>query len=109
MSKYLIRSIFDMKNVSRTFNNIELWGIDAILSICHIFKYHKTSGVVGRERMGTAFPHKKLSGNGVPTREILRDIFFIIAIKLATLDCYHVTHPVHIKPCQNYTSSFAMY
>ena len=26
-----------------------------------------TSGVVGRERMGTAFPHKKLSGNGVPT------------------------------------------
>ena len=22
--------------------------------------------------MGTAFPHKKLSGNGVPTREILR-------------------------------------
>ena len=35
----------------------------------------KTSGVVGRERMGTAFPHKKLSGNGVPTREISRDIF----------------------------------
>ena len=33
------------------------------------------SGVVGRERMGTAFPHKKLSGNGVPTIEILRDIF----------------------------------
>ena len=33
------------------------------------------SGVVGRERMGTAFPHKKLSGNGVPTREILRDIY----------------------------------
>ena len=31
-----------------------------------------SSGVVGRERMGTAFPHKKLSGNGVPTREILR-------------------------------------
>ena len=30
------------------------------------------SGVVGRERMGTAFPHNKLSGNGVPTREILR-------------------------------------
>ena len=32
------------------------------------------SGVVGRERMGTAFPHKKLSGNGVPTREFLRNI-----------------------------------
>ena len=29
---------------------------------------HNSSGVVGRERMGTAFPHKKLSGNGVPTR-----------------------------------------
>ena len=28
----------------------------------------KGSGVVGRERMGTAFPHKILSGNGVPTR-----------------------------------------
>ena len=35
------------------------------------------SGVVGRERMGTAFPHKKLSGNSVPTREILRDIFLL--------------------------------
>ena len=34
------------------------------------------SGVVGRERMGTAFPHKKLSGNGVPTREILTYIYF---------------------------------
>ena len=30
-------------------------------------------------------------GNGVPTREILRDIFFIIAIKLAIFHCYHVT------------------
>ena len=36
-----------------------------------------TSCVVGRERMGKAFPHKKLSGNGVPTREILRDIFLL--------------------------------
>ena len=36
------------------------------------------SGVVGRERMGTAFPHKKLSGNGVPTREILRYIFLLL-------------------------------
>ena len=41
--------------------------------------------------MGTAFPHKKLSGNGVPTRENLKDIFFIIAIKLAIFHCYHVT------------------
>ena len=38
------------------------------------------SGVVGRERMGTAFPHKKLSGNGVPTREILRDIFLLLLL-----------------------------
>ena len=34
------------------------------------------SGVVGRERMETAFPHKKLSGNGVPIREILRDSYY---------------------------------
>ena len=32
--------------------------------------------------MGTAFSHKKLSGNGVLTREILRYLF-IITIKLA--------------------------
>ena len=31
----------------------------------------------GGERMGIAFPHKKLSGNGVPTREILKDIFLL--------------------------------
>ena len=41
---------------------------------------HFSSGVVGRERMGTAFPHKKLSGNGVPTREILRDIFLLLPL-----------------------------
>ena len=40
-------------------------------------KIYLCSGVVGRERMGTAFPHKKLSGNGVPTREILRDSFLL--------------------------------
>ena len=45
------------------------------------------SGVVGRERMGTAFPHKKLSGNGVPTREILR-LLFIITIKFLTVNNY---------------------
>ena len=38
------------------------------------------SGVVGRERMGTAFPHKKLNGNGVSTREILRDIFLLLLL-----------------------------
>ena len=31
------------------------------------------SGVLGRERMGTAFPHKKLSGKfDVPTRELIK-------------------------------------
>ena len=37
--------------------------------------------------MGTAFSHKKLSGNGVPTREILRNIFLLLAI----FHCYYVT------------------
>ena len=48
------------------------------------------SGVVGRERMATAFPHKKLCGNDVPTREFLRNIF-IIAIRstLAVFHCHH--------------------
>ena len=48
------------------------------------------SGVVGRERMGMAFPHKKLSGNGVPTREILR-LFCIITIKFLTVNYYVTT------------------
>ena len=63
---------------------------------------HVYSGVVGRERMGTAFPHKSylsrqivtfldsigtryspfLLWNGVPTREILR-LFCIITIKIS--------------------------
>ena len=38
------------------------------------------SGVVGRERMGTAFPHNRLSGNCVPTREFLRDIFSLLLL-----------------------------
>ena len=45
------------------------------------------SGVVGRERMGTAFPHKKLSGNGVPTREILR---FYCYFYYQMLPCYNI-------------------
>ena len=45
--------------------------------ITYVDNVNVHSGVVGRERMGTAFPHKKLSGNGVPTREILRDIFLL--------------------------------
>ena len=68
-----------------------------------------SSGVVGRERMGTAFPHKKLSGKG--TREILSDSF-IVAIKLTIFYCYQVRlqHSVHLKPCQNYrTSELAKY
>ena len=50
------------------------------------------SGVVGRERMGTAFPHEKLSGNGVPTREILRYIFL-----LAIFHCHHIRAPETIS------------
>ena len=50
----------------------------------------RCSGVVGRERMGTAFPHKKLSGNGVPTREILK-LFCIITIKFLTVNNYVTT------------------
>ena len=39
-------------------------------------------GVVDRERMRTAFPHKKLIGNDVLTRKILRDIFLSLLLKL---------------------------
>ena len=80
-----------------------------------------SSGVVGRERMGTAFPHKKLSGNGVPTREILRYLL-IVAIKLAIFHCYHYNVQIQIptrsiscisileiKLCQNMTSGSAKY
>ena len=42
--------------------------------------FYCNSGVVVRERMGTAFPHKKVSGNGVPTRDFLRDIFLLLLI-----------------------------
>ena len=50
--------------------------IDALcVEVYSTMKISQTSGVAGREPMETAFPHKKLSGNGVPTREILRDIF----------------------------------
>ena len=48
------------------------------------------SGVVGRERIGTAFPHNKLNGNGVPTREILR-LFCSITIKFLTVNYYVTT------------------
>ena len=48
------------------------------IEICLLFRYNRYSGVVGRERIGTAFPHKKLSG-------------LIIAIKFAIFHCYHVT------------------
>ena len=65
---------------------------------------YNDSGAVGRERMGTAFPHKKLSGNGVPIRDFLRDILYIVLLFLliwlfstvAMLQQF-----VHLKPCQN--------
>ena len=40
----------------------------------HMSTVYIGSGLVLRERMETAFPHKKLRGNGIHTREILRDI-----------------------------------
>ena len=49
-------------------------------SVCLYVSLVIISGVVGRERMGTAFPHKKLSGNGVPTREILRELFLLLLL-----------------------------
>ena len=65
------------------------------------------SGVVGRERMGTAFPHKKLSGNGVPTREILRFCLLLLNKLFPTVTM--LQHSVHLKPCHNWTSEFAKY
>ena len=67
--------------------------------MCHYFLSHDVSLiliymylVVERERMETAFPHKKLSGIGVPIREILRDIFLLLLLNLLfPTSCYHVT------------------
>ena len=74
--------------------------IETFQFICSMVIKVNISGVVGRERMGTTFPHMKLSRNGVHTREILTDIF-----SLAILYCHHVTiHSVHLKPYQNWTS-----
>ena len=58
----------------------------------------------GRERMGTAFPHKKLSGNAVPIREML-NYFFINLLSAVTV----IQHFVHHKPCQNWISEFSKY
>ena len=49
---------------------------------CSATVAYLSSGVVGRERMRTAFPHKKFIGNGVPAREILRDIFLLLLLNL---------------------------
>ena len=46
--------------------------MEYFISTQQFIQHNTYSGVVGRERMGTAFPHKKFSGNGVPTRAILR-------------------------------------
>ena len=67
----------------------------------------KTSGVVGRERMGTAFPHKKLSGNGVPTREFLRDIFSLWLLNYSYFPLLPFTFHARQTMCQNWTSEFA--
>ena len=62
---------------------------------------------MGLKRMGTAFPHKKLSGNGVSTREILRYIY-MVAIKIAISHCYNL--PCYNIPCtSNHVINFAKY
>ena len=66
---------------TRKLHNLQLpilFSKNSIMSDIHHRAMYMYSGVVGRERMGTAFPHKKLSGNGVPTREILGDIFLLL-------------------------------
>ena len=68
-----------------------------------------TSGVVGRERIGTAFPHKKLSGNGVPTRKFLRDIFSLLLINCSYFPLLPFTFHARQTMCQNWTSEFAKY
>ena len=54
--------------------------------------------------MGTAFPHKKLSGNGVPTREILRDIFLLAIFHYR----YVITFSAH-ETISKLASEFAKY
>ena len=59
---------------------------------CTYFAYI-CNGVEVREHMGTAFPHNKLSGNGVSTREILRDIVSLLLLNyscLPLLPCYNI-------------------
>ena len=67
---------------------------DIILFQSALYAGLSISGVVERERMGTVFPHKKLSGNGVPTRELLRDIFLLLLSNLlfSLLPCYNTSH-----------------
>ena len=55
-------------------------GLAGVRVVSRPYSHVAYSAVVGQERMGTAFPHKKLSGNGVPTREILRDIFLLLQL-----------------------------
>ena len=67
------------------------------------------SGVVGRERMGTAFPHKKLSRNGVPTRDFLRNIFSLLLLNYSYFPLLLFTFHARQTMCQNWTSEFAKY
>ena len=62
-----------------------------------------SSSVMGRERMGTAFPHKKLSGNGVPKREILRDIFLLAIFHyrhVMTFSAHETISKLDIRICK---------
>ena len=72
---------------------------DIILFQSALYAGLSISGVVERERMGTVFPHKKLSGNGVPTRELLRYIFLLLLLNLlfSLLPCYNTSHTSKLK------------
>ena len=59
--------------------------------------------------MGTAFPHKRLSGNGVPTRELSRDIFSLLLLNYSYFPLLPFTFRARQTMCQNWTSEFAKY
>ena len=84
--------------------NVIYVSLHSIQHMYNLFLNITHSSVVWREGMGTALPHKKLSGNSVPTREILRDIFSLLLLNyIAIVNCYHVT-AFHARQtmCQNW-------
>ena len=52
---------------------------------------------MGRERMGTAFPHINMSGNAVPTREYWRDTVLLFLFIQIFSTVFMLQHFVHLK------------